>query len=160
MRSYSEEARELLLEFGLIDLHIDSFIPKRLFGYDLDSSHDHPRNPNIFFGQLDFPRALEQGMTAGMFSITTNPIGTPNYRWKVFQKNLRALKTLIESSKHPVGWATTYSEMKELNDAGILACLPAIQGGNSIEGAPELALSIEDNAITRITLIIRLFLIV
>ncbi|MEC8049532.1 MAG: membrane dipeptidase [Myxococcota bacterium] len=153
MRSYSEQARELLLELGLIDLHIDSFIPTRLFGYDLDVSHAHPRNPNVFFGQLDFPRALEQGMTAGMFSITTNPIGTPAYRWEVFQKNLRNLKTLIEGSQHPVGWATTYSEMKEVNEMGKLACLPAIQGGNSIEGAPELALSIEDNAITRITLV-------
>ena len=48
MRSYSEQARELLLELGLIDLHIDSFIPTRLFGYDLDVSHAHPRNPNVF----------------------------------------------------------------------------------------------------------------
>lgn len=150
---YHEHARELLAEFGLADLHIDSFIPKRLFGYDLDVSHAHPRNPNLFFGQLDFPRALEQGMTAGMFSITTNPIGTAHYRWNVFQKNLRNLKKLIAQSKHPVGWATNYSEMKALNERGLLACLPAIQGGNSIEGAPELALSIEDNAITRITLI-------
>ena len=150
---YSTEARALLLELGMVDLHIDSFIPQRLFGYDLDISHAHPRNPNLFFGQLDFPRALEQGMTGGMFSITTNPIGTPKYRWGVFQKNLRNLKKLIATSEHPVGWATTYSEMKTLNQAGKLACLPAIQGGNSIEGAPELALSIEDNAITRITLV-------
>ncbi len=96
---YHEHARELLAEFGLADLHIDSFIPKRLFGYDLDVSHAHPRNPNLFFGQLDFPRALEQGMTAGMFSIiTTNLVGQRRYRWNVFQKNLRNLKNSFEQS--------------------------------------------------------------
>ena len=77
-------AKELLKVSDLIDLHVDGLIPHRLFGYDLNVRHSGSYTGGRFMGHLDFPRAIENGCNAAMWSITTNPFKSKRRRWNSF----------------------------------------------------------------------------
>jgi len=58
----SDEAMALCLDAELIDLHLDIFIPVRLWGYDILREHRPPFGGH-FFGHLDLPRMIAGGST-------------------------------------------------------------------------------------------------
>ena len=146
-------AEDLLKESDLIDLHVDGMIPHRLFGYDLNVRHSGSYTGGRFMGHLDFPRAIENGCNAAMWSITTNPLKSADWRWQSFLENIDLLRHQVERSHGRVKIATTWSEFMECRDEVEHICLPAIQGGNSLAGAPEGCADIPDNMITRVTLV-------
>ena len=84
----STEARAILEEVDLIDLHVDGMIPHRLVGYDLNRRHGAGFLRGNFFGHLDFPRAADNGLAGAMWSVTTNPLRTQRGRWKALLNNL------------------------------------------------------------------------
>lgn len=153
MAAVSDAARDLLAASELIDLHLDAFIPVRMFGYALGERHGLGPMRGRFFGHVDFPRAIEGGLTGGMWSITTNPLRRPSGRWRVFLENLSALRQVLEGSGGSFRLARTLGEYRAARAAGAHACLLAIQGGNALEAAPEGPASIPDRAITRVTLV-------
>jgi hypothetical protein len=67
--SVSLEAVQLLRSSEVVDLHIESFIPPRLWGYDLLERHGTLALGGRFFGHLDFPRSeqymLDEGWSPG-----------------------------------------------------------------------------------------------
>ena len=149
----SQEAVELAHASELVDLHVDTFIAHRLWGYDPFVRHRSGPFGRHFFGHLDVPRAREGGLTGAMWSITTNPLRPAGNRWRVFQKNLARLRSLIESSSGQLRVARTLGEYRAAREAGAMACLLSIQGGNALEAAPEGVASIPDELITRVTLV-------
>jgi membrane dipeptidase len=149
----SDEAWALTKASDLIDLHIDTLIPKRLWGRDPLASHGWSPLAGRFFGHLDLPR-LEAGSVSGaMWSITTNPFRTAKSRWRTFLRNLEVYSEMAERSEGRIRVVTCHSEYVAARAAGAHACLPAIQGGNALEAAPDLAGSIPGDLITRITLV-------
>jgi len=150
MNGISVEASALLASCDVIDMHVDGFIWKRVFGYDLHRRHGLGLFGGHFYSHLDFPRAAEGGLSAAMWSITTNPLRTAAGRWRTFQSNLNALEKLCTRG---VRIATTAQQYRQARAAGDHVCLPAIQGGNAIDAAPEGPASIRDRLITRVTLI-------
>lgn len=172
----SDEAAELCKASTIIDLHLDGFIWHRVFGYDLHKRHNGGPLGGRFGGHLDFVRAHEFGLTAGMWSITTNPFRTAAGRWRTFQSNLDGLLRLIAKQPdtanpdtanpdtaspdtagpdiaRPVGLARDFAEFTALQRTGAHIVMPAIQGGHALEGAPDGPASIRDKAITRVTLV-------
>src|SRR5262245_40681840 len=87
----SREAVELYLASDVIDLHIDSFIWHRVFGYDLCQRHGHGLFGARFYSQVDFPRALEAGLSGATWVITTNPLRSSSDRLDTFFSNFREL---------------------------------------------------------------------
>ncbi|MBT6433685.1 MAG: hypothetical protein HOK28_11370 [Deltaproteobacteria bacterium] len=146
-------AKELLEVSDLIDLHVDGLIPHRLFGYDLNVRHSGSYTGGRFMGHLDFPRAIENGCNAAMWSITTNPFKPKGRRWQSFLENVTTLENQVQRSHGRVKIATTWSEFMDLRDKVEHICLPAIQGGNSLAGAPGGCADIPGNCITRVTLV-------
>ena len=59
----SREAVELYLASDVLDLHLDSFIWSRLFGYDLRERHGLGPLRGHFLSQVDFPRVREAGLS-------------------------------------------------------------------------------------------------
>src|SRR5690606_19368841 len=88
----SKDAVALVRSAEVIDLHLETFIPPRLFGYDLFRRHDRHWLRGRFFGHLDFPRALDGGLTGAMWSIATNVLRTRRGRWRALKENMRALR--------------------------------------------------------------------
>lgn len=150
MTAPSPEALSLCQESEVLDLHLDTLIPYRLWGY-----HPFKRHRNLFgrhfFGHSDLPRMREGGLSGGMWSITTNPFRFSSSRWQIFLRNISRLQKLCQEHRDEVQLVRTFSEYRAAGEKHKI--LPAIQGGNSISGAPQGLLDIPDNLITRITLV-------
>jgi membrane dipeptidase len=149
----STEAVALTGSGELFDLHIDTLIPVRVYGYDLEKRHGLGIFRGRLFGHLDLPRIKDSGMAGAMWSITTNPARTAKGRWRVFEKNLGLLRSIVARSEGRLRIVRDHAELMEARRAGAHAVLPAIQGGNALEAAPEGPRSIPDRMITRVTLL-------
>jgi len=91
----TEEAVELFRSSDAIDLHIESFVWHRVFGYDLNRPHRGGVFGRSFFGHADFPTAREIGLGGATWVISTNPARSARGRRRAFEKNLRHLQTLL-----------------------------------------------------------------
>ena len=103
------EAEQLIGESDVIDLHIEAFLSHSLLGYDLNRYHTRSYTGGRFVGHIDFPRAVEAGLTGAMWSISTNPFKTQTGRWKKLLSNIDQLRAQIEASNGTVRIATTFA---------------------------------------------------
>ena len=149
----SLDAVQLLRDSEVVDLHVESFIPPRLFGYDLNREHGVGPTGGRLFGHLDFPRALEGGLTGAMWSISTNIVRGATGRWRVLQKNVEQLRAAIDGTKGDMVAVRDRAEYDAARAAGAHAAMLAIQGGNAYEGAPDGPASLRGGWITRVTLV-------
>jgi membrane dipeptidase len=147
------EAVQITRSCEVIDLHCDTFIPFRLWGYDWFERHDRVFTRGYGFGHLDVPRAVEGGLTGAMWSITTNIARTATGRWRVFLKNLDRLRGIFASSRGFLQHVRTPGEWRAARADGAMACLIAIQGGNALDAAPEGIASVPDDSVIRVTLV-------
>jgi len=146
-------ALQLARRSEIVDLHVDTFILPRLWGYDPLLRHRHGPFGRRFFGHLDVPRMLDGGLGGAMWSITTNPLRRKNSRWRVFQRNLAALRALIARSRRRLVEVRTLAAYREARAGGAHACLLAVQGLNAVEGAPDGVQSLPDDGIVSATLV-------
>ena len=150
----SVEAAQLLADSEVVDLHLESYIPPRIWGYDLQKPH-RKGGPlgGRFFGHLDFPRALEGGLTGGMWSISTNPARTQKGRLDWIGENVRGLRSALEKTNGRMRVAKTWTDYQAIRADGAHGALLAVQGGNAFEADIEAAGTIEDGIITRVTVV-------
>lgn len=149
----STEAVALIRRSDFIDLHLDSFIPPRLWGYDLQLRHSGFPFGGRFFGHSDFVRALDGGLTGGLWSITTNPFRTASSRWRVFLKNLTRFREVIAATQGRYRVVRNVAEYTAARREGAHGCFLSIQGGNALEAAEAGPASIPDDCIVRVTLV-------
>jgi membrane dipeptidase len=131
----SEEAVALYRASDVIDLHLDTFIWRRIFGYDLHKKHTGGPLGRHFMGHTDFPRALEAGITGGCWVITTNPFRRAARREAVFRENLTALKAEIEKASDRITHVRTAADYRAARAANKHAAFIAIQGGNALDAS-------------------------
>jgi membrane dipeptidase len=146
----SREAVELAWSAEIVDLHVESFIPARLYRYDLLKRHSH-RFPLMgrLFGHLDVPRALGGGLTGAMWSISTNITRSSARRSDVLAENTIDLKRTLEACPD-VAVVRTHAEWVAARAAGKHAALLAVQGGNAFESRTPAN---PDGLITRVTVV-------
>lgn len=145
----SDHARALVRASEVIDLHVDTFIWTRMFGYDLRKRHGAGPFAGCFLSQVDLPRALEGGLTGAMWSITTNPWRSAQGRARALSANVAELRRVLEESEL-ARVVSTAAEYRAARAAGKHAALLAVQGGNACD-ADETVL--ESGALTRVTLV-------
>jgi membrane dipeptidase len=148
----SLDAVQLLRASEVVDLHIESFIPPRLWGYDLLRRHGTLAGGRLF-GHLDFPRALEGGLTGGMWSISTNIARTAGGRLRVISKNAERLRRTVEATGGRMRIVRSHAEWLSVRDAGAHGVLMSVQGGNAFEAAREGTEVVPDRLITRVTVV-------
>lgn len=146
----SSEAHALCRSADLIDLHVDTFIPMRLFGYD---PFRHHRGPGWLFGQWDLPRAAASGLDGAMWSITTNPFRTAAGRWRTLEANLRRLADFAARSEGRLRVARDVAEYRAARAAGAHAVIPAIQGGNALDHRLDDVGRLPEPGLARVTLV-------
>lgn len=149
----SEEAVALCRDCALIDLHIDTFIPPRLWGYDPLVRHRGGPVGRHWFGHLDLYRMADGGLDGAMWSITTNPFRSAGRRWSVFQRNLKRFIALVGRSKGHLAFARTIEEYEAARSNGAQAVMLSIQGGNALDAAPQGIASVPDDLVTRVTIV-------
>lgn len=149
----SREAIEIYLSSDVIDLHIDSFIWTRVFGYDLTQRHGHGPFGARFFSQLDLPRLREARITGGIWSITTNPLRPKSTRRGVFSRNLAKLRGVLESCGDDVRIVRNASDYRAAKREEKHAAWIGIQGGNALESCGDDLSVLDDGSIVRVTIV-------
>lgn len=148
----SREAIDLYLASEVIDLHLDSFIWTRVFGYDLREKHGEGLLRSRFYSQVDIPRVLEARMGGATWVITTNPARAPAERAVVFRENLRQLLDVLGSVEQ-VAVVRTEAEYRAARAAGKHGAFIGVQGGNAFDGEPDALDRLPDRALVRVTLV-------
>src|SRR5207302_341953 len=128
---FLSEAIDLYLGSDVIDLHVDSFIWTRIFGYDLTRRHGRGLLGACFYSQVDLPRLREARVTGGIWVITTNPLRGAEGRAAAFAKNLQRLRAILQSCENDVALVRTAAEYRAAVAAGKHAAFLGIQGGNA-----------------------------
>jgi membrane dipeptidase len=147
----SREAAELVAGSDVIDLHLDTFIWTRLFGYDIHARHGHGLFDARFYSQADLPRMREGGVDSAFWSITTNPFRRASRRPGLFWKNLARLRAIFDGSSE-IDHVRSMTEYRAARAAGRHAGWIAIQGGNCFTRAEQVA-EIPDDSVVAITLV-------
>lgn len=148
----SPSAIELYRSSEVVDLHIDSFIWQRTFGYDLTRRHRAPLF-GAFFGQVDFPRILAAEISGATWVITTNPVRDAADRAETFERNLDELcRTFARASDH-FQVVTNEAEYRAARSAGKHAAFLGIQGGNALDSNLDELARLCDGRVLRITLV-------
>ncbi len=130
----SREAVELELESDVIDLHVDSFIWRRLFGRNpLERQRSLPLLPGVALGHADLPRLREAAIDGAVWIVTTNPLREPADRVRAFHDNVTALRALLMSAPERVTLVRTAADYRAARAAGRHAAFVGIQGGNAFE---------------------------
>lgn len=148
----SQEAVALFRGSNAIDLHLDSFIWHRLFGYDLSRVHRGSMFGRSFFGHADFLTAREIGLAGATWVISTNPFRSSAGRRRVFAQNLTALQALLEEAPG-VRHVRTVAEFRSARAAGDHAAFIGIQGGNALDESIESLDLLADQSVLRVTLL-------
>lgn len=149
----SREAVELYLASDVIDLHVDSFIWSRLFGYDLCRRHGRGLLGARVYSQVDLPRAREACLTGATWAITTNPLRRTSVRPEVLTANLRRLRAILESVPDEVQIARSAAEYRKARESRKHAAFVGIQGGNALDRDLDALDLIPDGLVLRITLV-------
>jgi membrane dipeptidase len=149
----SREAVDLYLASEVVDLHIDSFIWTRIFGYDLAKRHGHGLFGARLHYQVDLPRLREAGVTGGLWSITTNPFRSATGRESVFVKNVARLRAELARCPDDVAVVKSATEYRAARARGLHAALVVVQGGNALDASPRSIDLIPDDIVTLITLV-------
>ncbi len=149
----STEATELYLASDVLDLHIDSFIWHRIFGYDLRKRNGNGLFNARFYSQVDFPRIREACVTGATWIITTNPGRTARGRAETFVRNCKDLRDLFESVSEHFCIVRNVAEYRAARAAGKHGAFIGIQGGNALDDGLDALDLITDDMILRITLV-------
>lgn len=148
----SREAIDVYLSSDVIDLHVETFVPARLVGYDILKRHGRGPFGARLFGQVDLPRVREARITGATWSISTNPLRTKSGRAKTFLKNLQRIQDVFARAPGEAAICRNIVEYEAAKRADKHAVFLGIQGGNALdeEGALDL---IPDDLIIRVTLV-------
>jgi membrane dipeptidase len=149
----SKEAVELYRASEVIDLHVDSFIWNRIFGYDLTRKHGRGAFGARYMSQVDFPRVLEARIGGATWVITTNPGRGSNGRRTTFFRNLEALLALFRSVADRFRVVRTTTEYRAARRDGMHGAFIGVQGGNALDHDLGDWRSIPDDVVTRVTLV-------
>jgi len=149
----SREAVDVYLASDVLDLHLDTFIWNRVFGYDLRRRHRHGLLGRHFYGQVDFPRIREAQITGGTWVITTNPFRPRAGRPEAFVANLAKLRAIFASVPDDFAVVRNVAEYRAARAAGKHGAFIGIQGGNALDRDPGCLDRIADDCVLRVTLV-------
>ncbi len=147
------EAVELYLASEVIDLHVDTFIWHRVFGYDLTRRHGTGPFGARILGQVDFPRIREAAIGGAVWVVTTNPLRPTGSRPHALVENVRALSALVARAPEDLALVTNVREYRAARAAGKHGAFLGIQGGNALDGDVGALDRLPPGAILRVTLV-------
>lgn len=126
------DARALIAASEVVDLHVDTFIWTRIFGYDFARRHGRGPFGGRLLGQVDLPRLREAGVGSAIWSITTNPLRGRAGRARAFFDNFVNLRSRL-SRAEGVRVVTTAAEHRAARAEGRHAAFLGVQGGNALD---------------------------
>jgi membrane dipeptidase len=131
----SNEARALHKAYPPIDLHADTLLWSRWFGYDLHTRHEPPLWRAALGGHIDVPRMRDGGMGAQFFSLVSLPMGKRvRGLARAVNDEIDLLAEAIARRPDDLRLARTASEVEGCRRDGTIAALLGIEGAHALEG--------------------------
>ena len=121
----------MYLAADVVDLHIDSFIWRRLLGYRLQERHGRGLLDACFYSQSDVPRLRDAHVGGAVWIVTTNPLRGVRGRRQALLDNLARLEAELVSG--PVAICDSLASYRACRARGEHAAFLGIQGGNALE---------------------------
>ncbi len=132
----SDEARALHAEAPAVDLHADTLMWSRWFGYDLLARHEALLPRHAFAGHVDVPRLREGGVGAQYFGLVSLPIA-PSGNRAVIDAQIDELEGAVARSAAGAGElvrADDVEQVRAANGRGAVAALLGIEGAHALDG--------------------------
>lgn len=131
------EARALHDRHPAIDLHADTLMWGRWFGYDLLARHEPPLPRKALLGHVDLPRMREGGVGAQFFGLVSLPVfrRTRGLRRAIDEQIDVLDETLGRTSE--LRLAHSGRDVERAREEGALAALLGIEGAHALEGEIE-----------------------
>lgn len=149
----SREAVELYLASEVIDLHVDTFIWRRVFGRSpLARTRSLPLLPGVALGHADLLRLREAQIGGATWVITTNPLRDAADRLRAFVANVSELTRLFAERPGEVELVTTAAEYRAARAAGCHAAFIGVQGGNAFDADLSVLDRLAPGVLVRVTL--------
>ncbi len=149
----SREAVDLYLGSDVIDLHVDSFIWTRLFGYDFTRRHGRGLLGARFYSQADLPRLRTARVTGATWVVTTNPLASSEERSDALARNLRRLCAIFQRVPAEAALVRNVEEYRVAVSSGRHAAFVGIQGGNALERGPGVLDAFPPGLVSLVTLV-------
>lgn len=149
----SAEARRLHQEAFVIDLHVDTLLIQRLFGFDPGRRHK-PRIPySPFFNHADIPRMLEGSINGVGLGIVLAPFfTTSHHRARVVARTVNQLLRL-ENQTRKVRLARKAEDCHLARRNGQVAAFLGIEGAHALGGRTDLLERYYDWGVRYLTLL-------
>jgi membrane dipeptidase len=147
-------AEAALLHYGseICDLHVDSFIWRRIYGYDFRRRHT-AFTAGVMMSQFDLTRARDAGIGGATWVITTNPVGDSRDREAKFFENLTELTSLLESPEARARVVRTAAQYRAARAEGLHGAFIGVQGGNALAQSLEAIDRLSPGLVLRVTLL-------
>lgn len=129
----SSEAIEVYAAAEVIDLHVDSLIWSRVFGYDVLRRHGRGLLGARGYSQVDLPRLASARIGGALWSITTNPLRSARGRARALARNLERVTAWIDAAPEHWRLARTAHDYTMARASGAHAAFLSIQGGNALD---------------------------
>jgi membrane dipeptidase len=153
----SPAALALYRSCDVVDLHVETFVWTRIFGYDLTAAHGAGPLRARYLGQADLPRLRSAGLSAVVLSIATNPARPRGTRTTTVLANLTRLHELTQTAfASPASTMTSASSSSSSSPStsSSTSATPtvylAVQGGNAFDSPDDIRL-VPDGALLRVT---------
>jgi membrane dipeptidase len=131
----STEARALHAEYPPIDLHADTLMWSRWFGYDLHATHEPPLWRAALGGHIDVPRMRDGGVGAQFFGLVSLPMGRRvRGLARAVNEEIDILAEAIQRRPDALRLVRTADEVEGCRRDGVIAALLGIEGAHALEG--------------------------
>jgi membrane dipeptidase len=131
----SSEAHALHREYPPIDLHADTLMWSRWFGYDLHARHEPPLWRSAFAGHVDIPRLRDAAMGAQFFGLVSLPVAKGMHGpSRVVNEQIDLLVDAAARAPHDLRVVRTASEIEACGREGVIGALLGIEGAHALEG--------------------------
>ena len=128
----SAEARALHGDAFVADLHVDSFLVARQFGYDFLKRHRPPFPFGAFIGHADLPRMIEGGVDLAGFGVVTSPIAGAKARFNSAKRQIALFHDACSRSKGGLRFAGTPDEALANKREGRRSGILGLEGAHGI----------------------------
>jgi len=128
------EARALHDRWPAIDLHADTLMWGRWFGYDLLVRHEPPLPRKALLGHVDLPRMREGGVGGQFFGLVSLPVlGKVRGLARAIDEQIDVLDATLGRTRE-IRLCHTGREIEAARSEGAVAAMLGIEGAHALEG--------------------------
>ncbi|MEE2674213.1 MAG: membrane dipeptidase [Myxococcota bacterium] len=149
LEATSAEALALHRSSLVLDLHVDTLLWTRLFGYDAGLRHQNRLPLHPFGFHFDLPRAQEAGLDAAVMGLVINPVQVrPELIWPLKALHwweqehgveqalhtLDLLSNLVDAHPDEVSFVRRGSDILHEVEHGRFVAMAGLEGAHALEG--------------------------